>query len=227
MRFRGPDGFGITSKKGETAMKNHGTVSTITGNYVEFQAAVLRALPRDIDRKFVLEWTQSGKSLSRVLREALLESGRFSDLSYSIEVNYDETIEGVIKGGTYDWYHPSISSGNFPSEESGIDTIEVEFIYFNRIISLEDAFLEIDRMGYRSLDIREFLALGKDPTRIQKKFPIVALGSCQRSESPRGGYERVIACENSSLKSKLDLFWEKDTWNEDCRFAVTRRHPGW
>ncbi|MBI2033928.1 MAG: hypothetical protein HYT13_02415 [Candidatus Liptonbacteria bacterium] len=53
----------------------HGTASQVTGGYVEFQAAVLRALPRDINPDVALGWTQNGESLARVLREAI--EGKF------------------------------------------------------------------------------------------------------------------------------------------------------
>ncbi len=52
-------------------MKKDGTTSQVTGNYVEFQAAVLRALPRDIKTDVALGWTKNGESLARILREAL------------------------------------------------------------------------------------------------------------------------------------------------------------
>ena len=53
---------------------SHGTASqlTVDGAYVEFQLAVLRALPRDIDPDIADGWRNNGQSLARVLREALL-----------------------------------------------------------------------------------------------------------------------------------------------------------
>jgi hypothetical protein len=55
-------------------MANHGTASQlhVDGGYVEFQQAVLRALPRDIDPTTADGWRNNGESLARVLREALL-----------------------------------------------------------------------------------------------------------------------------------------------------------
>ncbi len=55
-------------------MTNHGTASQlkVDGAYVEFQLAVLRALPRDIDPDIADGWRNNGQSLAKVLREALL-----------------------------------------------------------------------------------------------------------------------------------------------------------
>ncbi len=54
-------------------MATHGTASQlhVDGAYVEFQQAVLRALPRDIDPDVADGWRNNGESLARVLREAL------------------------------------------------------------------------------------------------------------------------------------------------------------
>ena len=57
-------------------MKNHGTTSQITGVYAEFQAAVIKALPRDIDQDVALGWTKNGEALARILREALTPDGK-------------------------------------------------------------------------------------------------------------------------------------------------------
>ena len=53
---------------------SYGTASqlTVDGAYVEFQLAVLRALPRDIDPDIADGWRNNGQSLAKVLREALL-----------------------------------------------------------------------------------------------------------------------------------------------------------
>lgn len=55
-------------------MASHGTASQlkVDGAYVEFQLAVLRALPRDIDQDVADGWRNNGQNLAKVLREALL-----------------------------------------------------------------------------------------------------------------------------------------------------------
>ena len=63
-------------------MKNHGTTPQITGIYAEFQAAVIKALPRDIDQDVALGWTKNGEALARILREALTPSGKPTTSAY-------------------------------------------------------------------------------------------------------------------------------------------------
>ena len=54
-------------------MGNRG-IASANGLYVEFQAAVLKALPRDIPDDIALGWACNGKVLSEVLAKALLPS---------------------------------------------------------------------------------------------------------------------------------------------------------
>ncbi len=55
-------------------MLTHGTASQlhVDGGYVEFQQAVLRALPHDIDPNIADGWRNNTGALAKVLREALL-----------------------------------------------------------------------------------------------------------------------------------------------------------
>jgi hypothetical protein len=55
-------------------MVTHGTVLSVRGPYVELQAAVLKALPRDIDDDLALSWANNGEALARGLREMLISS---------------------------------------------------------------------------------------------------------------------------------------------------------
>lgn len=57
-------------------MTKHETASHVPGGYVAFQAAVLLALPRDIEIDVALGWTHNGESLTRALREALMPDGK-------------------------------------------------------------------------------------------------------------------------------------------------------
>jgi hypothetical protein len=60
-------------QKGTAMKKNHGTALLhVDGAYVEFQQAVIRALPRDIPCDIALGWQRNGEGLTKVLREALL-----------------------------------------------------------------------------------------------------------------------------------------------------------
>ncbi|OGM89382.1 hypothetical protein A3J77_01165 [Candidatus Wolfebacteria bacterium RBG_13_41_7] len=65
--------------------KNRGTASQqVSGWYVEFQAAVIRALPRDIDQDVADGWRENGETLAENLREMLIPAVERKELQNKI-----------------------------------------------------------------------------------------------------------------------------------------------
>ncbi len=65
--------------------KNRGTASQqVSGWYVEFQAAVIRALPRDIDQDVANGWGKNGEALTKNLRKILIPSVERKELQNKI-----------------------------------------------------------------------------------------------------------------------------------------------
>ena len=87
-------------------MKNGNTLSL--GQQANFHAAVIKALPRNIDFNIALGWEQNGKALTKVLRETLIPP------SPEYVINLDSTPRRLNrrdnwrliehqKGGTFIW----------------------------------------------------------------------------------------------------------------------------
>ena len=206
--------------KGGTVMVNHGTASQVTGSYIEFQAAVLRALPRDIDSDVALGWTKNGESLARILREALTPNGKPAGNAYPVTVNYDLSVEDAVKLGRYDWNNSDISSRNFQTKRKGTAEVAVELIHFNRYISTKDAQKELDQRVYRPAELHELLAFGEKYPNVQREFPIVALGFVWQV---RGCRRDVSGLKGGGSERSLDLDWVGRGWGEIYRFAAVRK----
>lgn len=69
-------------------MSKHGTALTV-GQFAEFSAAVIKALPRDIDPDIALGWASNGKALTKVLAENLCPP------TIGIQVYVDRSIRPV------------------------------------------------------------------------------------------------------------------------------------
>jgi len=203
-----------------TMTTKHGTASQVTGSYVEFQAAVLRALPRDIDSDVALGWTQNGESLARVLREALMPDGKPASNTYPLSVDYGRSVEKGVKAGRYDWANSDITSRNFPTERKGTAEVVVELIHFNRNISTDEALRELDKAGMRPAELHELLAFGKKYPEVQREFPIVALGSVWQY---RDGFRVVPFLYRDGSGRDLGLDWVVGGWSGICRFAAVRK----
>jgi len=210
----------LKSGKGGTTMANRGTTSQVNGSYVEFQAAVLRALPRDIDSDVALSWTKNGELLARILREALTPNGKPAGNTYPLSVDYDLSVENAVKLGQYNWTNGDITGKNFPTTRTGKVEVVVELIRFNCAISTKDAQRELDQRGYRPAELHELLAFGEKYPELQRQFPIVALGSVWRG---RRGYRYVPCLDGDGSERSLDLDWIGGDWYEVYRFAAVRK----
>ncbi|OGZ41382.1 MAG: hypothetical protein A3C80_02625 [Candidatus Ryanbacteria bacterium RIFCSPHIGHO2_02_FULL_45_43] len=219
-----------TRKKGTAMTIKHGTISYVTGSYIEFQAAVLRALPRDIDSNVAHGWTQNGESLARVLRKALTpdnmpaglpaEASAKASNTYPLSVDYGRSVEDGVKAGRYDLANSDITSRNFPTKRKGTAEIAVEPIHFNRCISTDEALRELDMMGYRPAELQELLAFGEKYPEVQREFTVVASGSVWQN---RYGNRDVPGLGRFGSRRYLELFWFGYDFDEICRFAAVRK----
>jgi len=210
----------LKSGKGGTTMANRGTTSQVNGSYVEFQAAVLRALPRDIDSDVALSWTKNGELLARILREALTPNGKPAGNTYPLSVDYDLSVENAVKLGQYNWTNGDITGKNFPTTRTGKVEVVVELIRFNCAISTKDAQRELDQRGYRPAELHELLAFGEKYPEVQHEFPVVALGSVWQS---RSGDRLVPYLRRHGSRRHLYLYWVGYDWDEIYRFAAVRK----
>lgn len=200
----------------------HGTASQVTGSYVEFQVAVLRALLRDIDPDVALAWTQNGESLARVLRDALVPDGaKPAGNTFLLSVDYGRSIEEGVKAGRYDWANSDITSKNFLTNKlKGTVEVAVELIHLNRVVSTSEALRELDKAGYRPAELHELLAFGEKYPELQRKFPVVALGSVWQD---RLGSHDVPYLDRYGSRRHLHLIWIESVWGEVYRFAAVRK----
>src|SRR3989338_1237542 len=142
-------------------MPEHGTALTV-GQYAEFGAAVLKALPRDIASTRALAWARNGAALEKALRQALVPQ----IFSFFITVDGNKTVEQMVGAGRYPICDPLISSRHFPCKPHRSGVFEAHIIKLGRNISSRDAIVEIDMMGFRPADLRELLAFGEQHSSI-------------------------------------------------------------
>ena len=202
-----------------------------TGQFREFAGAVLRSLPDDFDPTTAQGWIENQESLARVLRETLLPDGKPAGLPaeastqagniYHLSVDYGRSVEDGVRAGRYDWAtSDDINSRNFPTKRKGTAEVEVELVHFNRGISTDEALGELDRMGYRPAEVHELLAFGEKYPKVQREFPIVALGSVWQD---RNGDRSVPCLGRDGSERGLSLDWVEDDWYEVYRFAAVRK----
>ncbi len=75
----------------------------------------------------------------------------------------------------------------------------------------------MDKLDVRPVTSPEFLALTKAYPDLQRKFPLVGLGSVW-VDSYR--IRRVLSAYEDSGKRSLDLDWDGYEWRGSCRFPA-------
>lgn len=140
--------------------------------------------------------------------------------SYSITVDYSQTVEQLVRIGRYDWADDGINSPNFPSREKGQAQIDISLLNFDHSISSEDVIKAMGAQGLRPATLKELLALGTAFPDLQRQNPIVALGSTRRYPY---GYVYVPYLGRNDGYRRLDLRWFGGGWLPNWRFAAVRK----
>lgn len=214
-----------------------GTASTIeTKQFAELVAAVVRQLPRDIDPSAAQHWIEDQGSLQSALRGALMPTNGSvipapvkqaapspAIASYSICVDYGQTLKVMIKAGQYNWVNDDITHKQFPHDTSqGTEEVAIEVVHFNRYIEIRAVVTELEAMGMRPATIEELLALGAKFPDLQWEYPIVALGSVWAAPS---GIDYVPHLYKDDSGRGLGLYsWWRGAWglvwDDDYRFMA-------
>lgn len=102
----------------------------------------------------------------------------------SITVDYDESVENLIKECGCVWNDPDINELNFPSSiesPSGKVNLLVKLFYcpdnFKDDIFSKEIIEEMQVKNYRTAYVKELLVFGKTYPQIQRQCPILALSS--------------------------------------------------
>ena len=194
-------------------MPEHGTALTV-GQYAEFGAAVLKALPRDIASTRALAWARNGVALEKALRRALVPQV----FSFPIVVDGNKTIEQMVEAGHYAKWSIFISSEYFPLEPDRSGVFVAHIIKPGRGISSKEVIAEIDMMGFRPADLRALLAFGEQHSAIQELFRVVALGSTWR-DSTFSLHVPTLSNKEGEGRT-LDLVGLNDDWFAEDGFLT-------
>jgi hypothetical protein len=166
---------------------------------------------------------ENGSALIGKIADAIAEFVKQTKKNgYVISVNYDISIEELIKRGKYDWSDKIITNKNFLTKRSGKSDIAIELVHFNRkMFSSEIVLSELDKIGLRPAEACELLTFGEKYPDLQLNFPIVALGfGSEENAYPlfvislagRGDVDRIAFV-------RLFLTY----WGPQWRFAAVRK----
>lgn len=142
--------------------------------------------------------------------------------SYTVPINYDQTVEILVKASKQDAACSDITSSHFPSFEKGDTQVEIFLVNFEHDIGNEDVIKEMSNMNplLRPATLKELLALAIGQPDLQRKNQIVALGSTW-SYSNNCIFVPYLTGGDSYRNLHLDC-WGGD-WSSDWRFAAVHK----
>lgn len=140
--------------------------------------------------------------------------------TFKVLVDYSKSLAEMVSAGKYDWVNLDITNSHFPIQGSGQQEKEVVLFHFNKVVSSEEAIVEMEKQGFCPAKIEDLLALGANQPELQKQFSIAALGSSWRRS---GGALSVPLLGWCVVGRSLGLGWFVRDWDGRWRFAAVRK----
>lgn len=127
------------------------------------------------------------------------------------------SLADLVAMGNYDWVNSDIKEENFPIDEPVNPDEETKLFYFDREMSSEEVVVEMDKKGWKPAKIWHLLFFGAKNPKLQKQFPIIALGSVWRGLVPYLRWGGIFRKRDLRL-SRFD-----SRWGGHCRFLAVRK----
>ena len=139
---------------------------------------------------------------------------------YLVSVDYGRSIEDGIRAGNYHYANPDITAHYFPTNRTGVREEKIELIHFGEQMSTKNVLNELETRGLRPANLHELLVFGEKYPKIQREFPIVALGSVC---GDRLGDCHVPCLNMDGVGRDLSLDLLGGEWGNIYRFAAVRK----
>lgn len=138
---------------------------------------------------------------------------------FTATVDDGQSLEEMIAAGGYDEVDPVVLSVSFPIKQRCRKMVEITLIQFERAYASWELIALMEARGYRPAFIEELLALGKEQPDLQRRIPIVALGSGRIIQ----GRRRAVVLGGSASSRHLQLAVIYRKWSIYHRFAFIRK----
>ena len=158
-------------------------------------------------------------AMSFLRDERVLQEKQTSRGSFSIHIDYSQSLADMIKAGKYDWKNDDITEKRFPLKGKGSVEHTVHLLHYDRVMTSVDVITAMDVAGQEPALIEDLLAFGAKYPEEQRKYPIIALGS---SAGVRGS-RRVPCLDGFGSLRSLHLDWFDYGWLEQCRFLARNK----
>lgn len=145
--------------------------------------------------------------------------------TFDVRVDYNATVEDLVKAGRYGWADEDITSAHFPSQKVGVVRLKMAVVCFDRFTESEDDLAAFEQAGFRGPALKETLAFGARHPKEQLKYAIVGLSQEAFWRDPFG-LRLVPFLWGGGSGRGLGLRWFDDGWGVYFRFLVVASELG-
>jgi hypothetical protein len=138
---------------------------------------------------------------------------------FTVPVDHGQTLNEMIAAGRYDEVNDAVRTVSFPIKRRSRKLVEITLIQFERAYASWELITLMEARGYRPAFIEELLALGREQPDLQRRIPIVALGSGRIIQGRRRAV--CLGGSESSRHVQLAVIYRK--WSIYYRFAFIRK----
>jgi len=144
---------------------------------------------------------------------------QFVDRTVRVAIHGTQTLAQYLASGAYDWVNEDIKKCWILSRAVPDGKQEAILLYYNKSMTSQEVLDDMERQGLRPGTDRELLELGVQHPDLQRKFPIVELGTMIEFS----GGQRVLFLYGLSSVRFLYLDWFGSDWYGYCRFISFRK----
>ena len=120
--------------------------------------------------------------------------------TFTIEVP-KVSLADAIEAGSYEWVGDGFNEDTYPSVPTDFCKKEVTLFWFNRLMSFANVRADMNEAGFGPAPLRELLAFGTTYPKLQREYPIIALGRL-----PCDSHGRCLVPELWHLDGKRCLY---------------------
>jgi hypothetical protein len=127
----------------------------------------------------------------------------------------------MLAAGKYEYVHEQITAKNFPIEGRSSVRPDIQLFHFHRSIRSDEVIREMEQSGFVPCKIEHLLTLGIEYPDLQRKQPIICLGSsCLDPHDCRH-----VPCLTSFYTGRrgLYLYLDGKKWASYCCFVAIRK----
>jgi len=141
---------------------------------------------------------------------------------FTLGVDYRLTFKQMFDACHFKSSEPIVREKNFPLLavlNPRLEIITVKLFNFNRSFHAEDAIFMMKKNGYRPATIAELFAFSCAYPGLQRRFPIIALGSVMKDKKGNRCSPFVVG---SRRNSQIGVFYDGSGCYPFCRFLAVR-----